>query len=78
MYGRLEIWTKFSNRGHEFLKSDAIRNIRNDVEHVLKSFKLLRGVDFASAQPDGWLEESRRLMWCPELTDVSDQYKLAG
>ena len=76
--GGLDMWTKLSNGGYEFLKSDSIRNSRNDVEHVLKPFKLLRGVEVASAQPDEWLEERQRLTWAPRVTDVSDQYKLAS
>ncbi|MCJ1392157.1 hypothetical protein MMC18_005024 [Xylographa bjoerkii] len=74
--GGPEEWTDYYNTGNEFHKSDSIRNTRDDIEHVLKPFKLLRGVEFASAQPDRWDEPRDRIVYGPKSKNISDIYKL--
>ncbi|MCJ1397748.1 hypothetical protein MMC11_000944 [Xylographa trunciseda] len=70
---RVEFWGGRGQwtTGFLFVTSDSIHRTRSDFEHLLKPFKLLRGVEFASAQPDGWD------VW-PGSTVMSDHYKLAS
>ncbi|MCJ1383662.1 hypothetical protein MMC17_006776 [Xylographa soralifera] len=75
--GEPEEWSKLSDTGDEFIKSDSIHNTRNDIEHLLKPFMLLRSIEIASLQPDGWHDGSARPMYGPGVNNVGDQYKLA-